>query len=507
MKKILQFDLARGRVPRPETVFRIADLLIPHGLGGILFYLENTVENTVFPSAGAGKNPVTQEYLKQVRSFCESRGIEFIPHFELFSHQENLLALPEMEQYGDTENAHCFRLDLPELREKIKARIGEISSCFSSPYIHCGGDEAFTLGLGRSRAFFEKNGFENAFADFVNEVNAYIRSIGKIMLLYADTPIVYPGLAEKLDKEIIMVNWAYCIRNEVYEKENYHYCRHDIGVAGHRFWVTNNCMAEYVFTPFYRLEENTAIWRELGANAEALVISDWGSDQNVNPFVLTLLGALFALHSFENPSYTQDDFLKEAERMILGAENKAFRDAYRILLNASGPEYWSSDILFQGTPLPSFLFEDPDSRTLCVKCGMADSAKLEQLESDVRKAVSLLTSIDSASAKHPDLLNDLKALSKRVLATAIRARMCYRYAHDTGGIWFTQPELEPRIRQYEEYVSLMRDDLAFLISNWHRDSFDTCLDRAVVFYEKAITSTKKTLRLPENTLRVFPPKL
>ena len=385
MKKILQYDVARGRIPRPETVFRQLDLLRPFGLDGIQFYLENVVENSIFPSVGAGKNPITPEYLAKIRSYTDAHGLEFIPHFEILSHLEHLLALPEMAPYRDVpEGGHCCRLDLPDFREKMKAYLKEVSSCFSSNYVHCGGDEAFNLGLGRSRAYLETHGFEESFADYVNDIAAFLRSIGKTMLFYADEAIVYPKLRRLLSKDIVFVNWAYCGRKEVYEVENYHYSRHAETVAGRRFLVTGNCMAEYVFTPFERLSENVAIWRELGKEAEAFVISDWGSDENINPYVLTTLGTIYALKAFENADYSQNDFICDVESLILNRRDDGFRRAYRILLDASGTRYWSPELIYRGPLLPGRLFDDPDSRGLCLGAGMTDPAKLDQLIHDPR---------------------------------------------------------------------------------------------------------------------------
>lgn len=507
MKKILQYDVARGRIPRPETVFKQLDLLRPYGLDGIQFYLENVVENSVFPSAGAGENPITAEYLAQIRSYTDAHGLEFIPHFEILSHLEHLLALPEMEPYRDTpEGGHCCRIDLPEFREKMKAYLKEVSAYFSSPYVHCGGDEAFNLGLGRSRAYLEKHGFEEAFAEYVNDIAAFLRSIGKTMLFYADEPIVYPKLRQLLSPEIVLVNWAYCGRHEVYEVENYHYSRHAQSVAGHRFWVTGNCMAEYVFTPFERLSENVAIWRELGKGAETFVISDWGSDENTNPYVLTTLGTIYALKAFEDASYSQEDFIRDVESLILSRPDDDFRNAYRILLDASGTKYWSPELIYRGPLLPARLFADPDSRGLCLGAGMTDPVKLDELIRDVRSAVAWFESADPASMAQPELFADLRDLSKRVLATVLRAKLCYLHAHNTGGVWFTQKELEPQILLYEECMDLMRKDLKFMKENWRKESLPTCYDRAEAYYLRALETTKKALHLPETSLRIFPPR-
>lgn len=502
--RIMQIDAARGRLPKQKTVFKIIDELRPHGLDGIIFYMESLAESNIFPVEEIGHYTIPQSYLKELDAFCRSRKIEFIPHFNVPGHQENLLRVPEMRKYADGE--HCIRLDLPEVREKIKAYITEISSCFSSGYIHCGGDETFRLGMGECRDFYRKNGFEKVFADFVNELNTHVKLLGKKMLFYADVPIVYPGLAGKLDPDIIMNNWAYCIRNECYEAENYHYSRHETGTAGHPLWVTTNCMAEYVFTPFYRLKENVDIWRELGKNAIGLTISDWGSRENSNPYVLSVLGTMYALHRFENAGYADDEFLCDASKLILGRADAKFMEAYRILLNASGPDYWSGRALYFGTPLPSLLFGGPDSPDMVRLACFSDPAKFRRLETDVRRAVKMMDSVDADGSKEPDWLNDLKKLANRVLLAVIRGKLCFRHAFDTGGIWFTDENLQPIVDDYAEYRSMTGPDRAFLIENWRREAYESALSRCIEFYDKASEKTARAVRLPENILRAYPPE-
>ena len=504
MKKIMQIDAARGRLPKQETVFKIIDELIPHGLNGIIFYMECLAESKAFPVKKIDSYIIPQSYLKEIDSFCKSRNVEFIPHFDVPGHQENLLRIPDMKKYADMED--CIRLDLPEVREKIKEYITEVSSCFSSKYIHCGGDETFRLGMGASREFYRKHGFEKVFSDFVNELNAHVKSLGKTLLFYADVPIVYPGLAGKLDPDIVMNNWAYCIRNECYEAENYHYSRHATGTAGHPLWVTTNCMAEYLFTPFYRLKENVDIWRELGKNAIGLTISDWGTHENCNPYVLSVLGTMYAMHRFENPDYTNDEFLCDASNLILGREDTVFMEAYRILLNASGRNYWSDRALYFSVPVSLLFFGDPDSRSITRLAVFSDPEKFKQLERDIRRAVSLMNSIDSDGVKEPDWLNDLKKLANRVLIAVIRGKLCFRHAFDTGGIWFTDEDLQPIVNEYEEYKSLVEKDRAFLIKNWKRDAYGSALARCLEHYDKTVEETAHAIRLPENILRVYPPE-
>lgn len=61
------------------------------------------------------------------------------------------------------------RIDLPEVRAGMKRYIAEVSELFDSEYVHCGGDEASTLGLGLSRNYLSSRGLENALAEYWND--------------------------------------------------------------------------------------------------------------------------------------------------------------------------------------------------------------------------------------------------------------------------------------------------------------------------------------------------
>ena len=181
-------------------------------------------------------------------------------------------------------------------------------------------------------------------------------------------------------------------------------------------------------------------------------------------------------------------------------------EAYRILLNASGPDYWSGRALYFGTPLPTLLFGDPDSRGMTRLACFSDPEKYRLLETDVRRAVSLMDAVDANEAKEPDWLNDLKMLAKRVLLAVIRGKLCFRHAFDTGGIWFTDEDLRPIVDDHAEYRAMIGPDRAFLIENWKRDAYESALSRCIGLYDKTSKDTARAVRLPENILRTYPPE-
>ncbi len=494
-KIIFQYDIARGRIPKPETIFRQLDILIPFGLTGIMLYMESVLENSVFPACGSGKTRVDAEYILSLRKYCELHKIDLIPHVQILEHQYKLLALPEMEPFADYPGAACFRLDSNELRQKMKLYLSEIASLFPSQYIHCGGDEAVRLGLGKSRAWLEETGFEQGVADYINELNAHIRSLGKTMLLYSDECIVFPKLTPLLDSDIVIVNWGYCFKDEVYERENHHYARHRQAVNGHDFMVTANNMAEYIFLPFKRLEANVNIWKELGRDASAFIISDWGSYENINPHTLSLLGTFFTLHKLREDTYDIDAFAKDV-RLLVGYD-AGFDSVFKDMLLAQSNDFFPERF---GYPLfPMFLTSHPDDRSFVWHMAFLDRRKIELLLRKMRNAETWLLNHHLQT----ELAEDLKALANRLVAMILRLLLCMEHAEYTGACWVSQEAIDTQQRMYEECLSRMRKDLCYLSENWDEDNFPSCFERTANYYNAAMNSLAQTLDFKENSMSVF----
>lgn len=220
-----------------------------------MLYLDGEGAQESLPVRGA----VPADYLETLKKGLRKLGLEFVPHIQTLGHLERLLARPEMERWrDDPAGGRVVRIDLPEVRAGMKRYIAEVSELFDSEYVHCGGDEASTLGLGLSRNYLSSRGLENALAEYWNDLHHAVRSLNRKMVLYADELIAYPALRRKLEPEIVIANWGYCAADEVFEAENHHYSAHCSVCSGRGNWMTGNAMAEYVFLPLPRLQGESA---------------------------------------------------------------------------------------------------------------------------------------------------------------------------------------------------------------------------------------------------------
>lgn len=505
MKRLLQYDIAHGRFPRVEKILEQVSLLKKFGLTGVLLYLDGEGAQTSFPAKGS----IPAEYLRMLRHGLDMLELDFIPHIQTLGHMEQMLARTEMRSWrDDPEGGRTLRIDLPEVREGMKRYITEVTALFHSEYVHCGGDEASTLGLGLSRQNLQFAGLENTLADYWNDINRFLRSLHKKMVIYGDQLIVFPALRDKLDKDIVIANWGYCATDEVFEAENHHYSSHFRICKGHPCWITGNAMAEYIFLPFQRLRDNMEILLKLGmqSGAEAFVISDWGSYSNINPMLNTTLGAIYCLRRIQDPTYDETLFSKEISYLILGKERPEFSRAFHLLLDAQSNSYWTEKLLRRGAVLPCFLGTDPSARSTITSAAVMDKKQLSCLFHDMEEVCRMLEVIDPGICVRPEWLEDLRGIARRVKMTVFRAQLCYDYAWYAGAVWISACEKKAMLERLKLYQDLAKEDCRWYEKVWTRDCVDTGLPEAIAYLKQAADSARKTVICPENTLLYFTPE-
>ena len=194
-----------------------------------------------------------------------------------------------------------------EVKSTLFAWLDEILPFTNSPFVHVGCDEVWSFGKGLSAETINKKGPERVFANYLIAFNEFLKTRGKKLVFWADLIIDYPQTLELIPEDIIIANWGYGTYNETFEHENHHFAAQShLASRGHQQWVCGNNMAEYICTPFQRLEENTGIWIDLTDRygAEAFIITDWGSYDNVNSYSLSLLGDMYILMRLTFPKLT-----------------------------------------------------------------------------------------------------------------------------------------------------------------------------------------------------------
>jgi|GEM_PF-3739562 len=477
--RCIQYDIARGRIPKLSMIEQRLAHARSAGANALLLYMESTIQTDVFPGIGNGATVVTSDYIRDLVEICHQQQIELIPLLQVLGHQGKLLSLDRFEHLGELSppvkrfgGANNFQPHLPEARQKVKAWLDELLPLFPGPFVHVGLDEAFCLGSGRSQTVIAQQGVAAVLADYLIGLHLHLKASGKQMMIYADLLIHFPELRDQLPEDIVVTNWGYGRWEDVYEQDNGHFANHTAVTARAKAnWVVGNNMAEYIFPPFERLEANASIWLNLANQSEAqgYIISDWGSYENVNPHVLSVLGDLYVLWRIDDPQMTLEVFLPRLSEHFLGRQDASFILALSLMLRAQmNPDYFPESRLLAYMPLfPTLMLDDPGSgspasqRMAC----LCDEG-LFTFESDMRKAVAAIDRVPEADVPELDDFRDLRMLARRLLLIALRARLWHQYAWDTGAIWKERNQLAPRQRLLDEYQRLATEDLAWYAEHW-----------------------------------------
>lgn len=150
----------------------------------------------------------TREELKELVGYAEKRGVMIVPEVEVPGHSEEVTSVyPELKCEANEGVQSDLCASNPLVYQFVDEVIREISSIFTSPYIHLGGDEASKLhwrGCNRCQSLARERGLSST-DDLQGELLHYAMSrvieLGKTPLCWDD------ALCARLPKEAIIMVW------------------------------------------------------------------------------------------------------------------------------------------------------------------------------------------------------------------------------------------------------------------------------------------------------------
>lgn len=217
----VMLDLSRNGVMKVDAVKKYADYMALMGLNQLYLYLEDTYEIEGYPYFGYMRGRYTKEELKEIDEYCDSIGVEVVPHIQTLGHMEKYLRWREADNVRDTER--ILLAGEEETYEFIKKAIISVTSCFKTKKIHLGMDEAGNLGGGK---YYTKNGpcdRKKILLDHIKKVCDITDELGLIPIIYGDVLYAvasggqYAGdllvlpeeIKNNLPKNLIPVYWNY----------------------------------------------------------------------------------------------------------------------------------------------------------------------------------------------------------------------------------------------------------------------------------------------------------
>ena len=179
-------------------------------------WMELKVKSTAHPESNEW-GYYTRPQIAALQRLAKQYHVTLVPEVNSPGHIEPWIRnRPDLQLTDNTGQKQVSRLDItkPEAFDFLTAIIDEYFTVFDTPYWHMGADE-YMLGsdyakypqiLAYAQQKYGPDAVpEDAFVDFVNRVNAYVKSKGKTLRMWNDG--ITPRATVPLDKDIVIEHW------------------------------------------------------------------------------------------------------------------------------------------------------------------------------------------------------------------------------------------------------------------------------------------------------------
>lgn len=299
-------DCTRGKVPRLDTLFELADRCAALKLNQLQLYVEHTFAFSFLPDLWAGADPLQADEILQLDEYCAQRHIELVPSLSCFGHSYTLLRSPRFAHLNELEidaaaepyslwarMAH-YTLDArsDEAVELVRRMIAEYAPLFRSPLFNICCDETFDLGTGRNREAAAREGVGRLYIDFVKRVVDAVHAVDRTPMLWGDILQKHPDCVHELAADAIVLDWCYSTdldpeRTRVFAD------------SGRQFYICPGCSTWCNFLPEMDIStKNIARFAAIGKahGAAGLLNTDWGDLGHAAPLAAAWFGQAYGAH-------------------------------------------------------------------------------------------------------------------------------------------------------------------------------------------------------------------
>ena len=232
----VMLDISRGRVPRLETLFDLAEKLSDFKINELQLYTEHTFAYKKYKSVWQSWGALTGEEIRKLDTRCRELGIDLVPNQNSFGHLRCFLEDPRLKKLG--ELAEPYEAETKDFLRRpttlapnhpgtlpfLRGLYDELLPNFSSKFFNIGGDETWDLGKGRSKKLCEAKGKSRVYFDFLKKIHHEVGTRNRQMMFWGDIVLKYPSLIRELPQKVIALNWGY-EASHPFEKEAAQFAR------------------------------------------------------------------------------------------------------------------------------------------------------------------------------------------------------------------------------------------------------------------------------------------
>ncbi len=280
-------DISRGKVPKAETVKRLADILARFKYNQLQLYVEGF--SFLYPSFEkyCDENAsLTAQEIKEISLYCRERFVELVPNQNCLGHMAPWLSKKEFEHLAECECGFSysgFSLPVSTLNaanekstEFIERLTADLIACFDSDKIHMGLDEPFELGKGKN----SDSDTSELLKNYVNKLDSICNKYGKKMMMWSDALHKFNCIDEKLPKDVTYLEWGYEKEYPFDER-----CKklNDYGLDFYVCPGTSSWLSFTGLTDNFIQNIDNAVNTAVKYDAKGVLLTDWGDCNHMQP--------------------------------------------------------------------------------------------------------------------------------------------------------------------------------------------------------------------------------
>ena len=273
-------DISRGKVPRPETIRWLVEVLARLRYNELFLYTEHTFQFEKHPEIGAGSGGYAAAEIRELDAFARGCGVELVPCLQTFGHFRRILEKAPYRRLAESDRLWSVSPAAPGTYPLLQDLLGEYLPNFASGWAHLNCDEPVDLGKGLSSERAEREGPAAVFAGHVNRVAGMARELGKRPMIWADVIADHPEALDLLDPSITLADWWYEPDHDFDRVRRFRDAGRDfLTVAGTSSWTS---LFPRFDTSLPNIRGHARAAKRFGASG--FIVTDWGDGGHYNLF-------------------------------------------------------------------------------------------------------------------------------------------------------------------------------------------------------------------------------
>lgn len=206
--KFLMYDLAREQSWAGAFWRRILPDIRDLGYTDLGLYIEQRYHFRSIP-LHRPYHGITPTQANEARRLCRKFGVRLSWFTNTLAHCDGLLANESLRHLAeDPANPYQLCPSHPETRPLVKNMLREFAAISPSPILHVGGDETSQCNLDERCRRRRMTGAE-FYLDHFRWVVSETKKLGKRPAMWGDMLLHHPGVAEAMDRDILIFDWHY----------------------------------------------------------------------------------------------------------------------------------------------------------------------------------------------------------------------------------------------------------------------------------------------------------